>query len=33
VMVPRVPPVIAPPSVFRPDWETLARLSSTPNKP
>jgi hypothetical protein len=32
-MVSRAPPVVAPPSVFRPDWETLARLSCTPSKP
>jgi hypothetical protein len=31
-MVPRAPPVVAPPPVFRPDWETLARLASTPSK-
>jgi hypothetical protein len=32
VMVLRAPPVIAPPPVFRPDWETLARLASTASK-
>jgi hypothetical protein len=32
-MVPRAPPVVAPPLVFRPDWKTLARLASTPSKP
>jgi hypothetical protein len=26
------PPVVAPPPVFRTDWETLARLASTPSK-
>jgi hypothetical protein len=31
-MVPRAPPVVVPPLVFRPDWETLARLASTPSK-
>jgi hypothetical protein len=31
-MVSRAPPVVAHPSVFRPDWETLARLASTPSK-
>ncbi len=31
-MVPRAPPVVAPPSFFRPDWETLARLASMPSK-
>jgi hypothetical protein len=32
-MVSRAPPVIAPPSVFRPDWKTLSRLASTWSKP
>jgi hypothetical protein len=32
-MVPRAPPVITPPPVFRPDCETLFRLASTPSKP
>jgi hypothetical protein len=32
-MVPRAPPVVAPPLVFRSDWKTLARLASTPSKP
>jgi hypothetical protein len=32
-MVPRAPPIVVPPPVFRPDWETLARLASTPSKP
>jgi hypothetical protein len=27
VMVPHAPPVVAPPPVFKPDWETLARLA------
>jgi hypothetical protein len=31
-MVPRAPPVVAPPPVFKPDWETLIRLVSTPSK-
>jgi hypothetical protein len=31
-MVPHAPPVVAPPPVFRPDWETLVRLASTPSK-
>jgi hypothetical protein len=33
MMVPHAPPVVAPPSVFRPDWETLVRLAFTPSKP
>jgi hypothetical protein len=32
-MVPRAPPAVAPPPVFRPDWETLTKLASTPSKP
>jgi hypothetical protein len=32
-MVPRPPPIIAPPLVFRPHWETLVRLASTRSKP
>jgi hypothetical protein len=28
MMVPRAPPAVAPPSVLRPDWKTLARLAS-----
>jgi hypothetical protein len=32
-MVPRAPPVVTPPPVFRLDWETLARLASTRIKP
>jgi hypothetical protein len=32
VMVPRAPPVVAPLPVFRLDWETLAKLASTPRK-
>jgi hypothetical protein len=31
-MVPRAPPIVSPPPVFRPDWETLARLASTTSK-
>jgi hypothetical protein len=31
-MVPRAPPIVAPPPVFRPDLETLARLASMPSK-
>jgi hypothetical protein len=31
-MVSRAPPVVVHPPVFRPDWETLARLAFTPNK-
>jgi hypothetical protein len=33
MMVPRAPPVIAPPPVFRLDWETLAKVASTQIKP
>jgi hypothetical protein len=33
MMVPHAPPVVAPPSVLRPDWKTLARLASTRSKP
>jgi hypothetical protein len=32
-MVPRAPPDVTPPSVLRPDWKTIARLSSTRSKP
>jgi hypothetical protein len=28
-LLPRAPPVIAPPPVFRLDWKTLVRLAST----
>jgi hypothetical protein len=31
-MVPRAPPVIVSPTVFRSHWETLVRLASTPSK-
>jgi hypothetical protein len=31
-MVPRAPPVVTPPPVFRPDWETLSRLASMSSK-
>jgi hypothetical protein len=31
-MVPCVPPTVASPPVFRPDWETLGRLASTPSE-
>jgi hypothetical protein len=31
-MMSRAPPVVAPPPVFRADWETLARLASMPSK-
>jgi hypothetical protein len=31
-MVPHAPPVVAPPPVFRPDWETLARHALTLSK-
>jgi hypothetical protein len=33
MMVPRVPPAVAPTSVLRPDWETLTRLASRWSKP
>jgi hypothetical protein len=32
-MVPRAPPAVGPPSVLRPDYETLAQLPSTWSKP
>jgi hypothetical protein len=32
VMVPRAPPVVAHPPVFRPDWKILVRLASMPSK-
>jgi hypothetical protein len=32
-MVPRALPVITPPLVLRPDWETLIRLASMRSKP
>jgi hypothetical protein len=32
-MVPRAPLAITPPSVLRPDWKTLARLTSRWSKP
>jgi hypothetical protein len=30
--VPHAPPAVAPPPVFKPDWETLAQLASTRSK-
>jgi hypothetical protein len=32
-MMPYVPPIVAPPSVLRIDWKTLARLTFRRNKP
>jgi hypothetical protein len=32
-MVPRAPPIIVPPPVFKTDWENLARLAFTLSKP
>jgi hypothetical protein len=31
-MVPHAPPIVASPPIFRPDWETLVILASTPSK-
>jgi hypothetical protein len=33
MMVPRAPPVVTPPLVFRTDWKTLVRLTFTWSKP